>query len=129
MAGGTEYTPEILTEAENYFKTSWETGTFISVAELALRLNIARSTVYKWAEEKPEFSDIVEKILAWQEINLTKNGLSGDYNASIAKLLLSKHGYADKVETDVTTKGAAISMNPANAAIASKFEEELKKNT
>lgn len=67
-----------------------------SVAGLAIELKVARSTVYLWAKEYPEFSDILETILATQEQVTLEGGLSGEYSAVIAKLVLGKHGYRDE---------------------------------
>jgi hypothetical protein len=74
-----------------------------SVAGLASYIDVNRSTVQDWRGNSPDFSAIVEKILEKQELKLLSNGLTGDYNASIAKLMLTKHGYSDKVETDNST--------------------------
>lgn len=68
------------------------------VAELALVLGVARSTIYEWKKSYPEFSDIIEEIQSAQEIMLIDNGLGGTYNPTIAKVLLTKHGYVDKQE-------------------------------
>lgn len=50
------------------------------VIEFAAHINVAKSTVYKWAEEIPEFSDALKKAqtksMAWW-INLDKNKASG----------------------------------------------------
>src|SRR4051794_13604447 len=77
-----------------------------SVAGLAIYLEVARSTVYEWADQHKEFSDILEDILAEQEKRLIENGLSGDYNPQIAKLVLGKHGYNDKQDVDQNIKGS-----------------------
>ena len=69
-----------------------------SVAGLSLYLEVARSAVYNWADKDDEFKDILENILAEQEQKVLSNGLTGDYNATIAKLVLGKHGYTDKQE-------------------------------
>lgn len=71
-----------------------------SIAGLSVYLKIHRSTIYDWAkeEDKKEFSDILEEILAEQEKRLIENGLSGKYNSNIVKLALGKHGYSDKQE-------------------------------
>ena len=39
---------------------------------------------------------------ALQERKLLSNGLTNEFNASITKLLLTKHGYTDKVENTNT---------------------------
>lgn len=107
----TDYTPELLQKAQGFLNEEHESAAFLSVAGLAHHLGIARSTIYDWAshEDKKEFSDIIEKILTAQELYLTSNGLSGKYNSTITKLMLTKHGYTDKQETDLTSKGESIS--------------------
>lgn len=44
----------------------------------------------------------MERLGSEQEERLINNGLGGQYNPTIAKVLLTKHGYTDKV--DVTSK-------------------------
>lgn len=73
-----------------------------SIAGLAVYLNKSRETIHTWAKTHKQFSDIVEKLLAIQEGRLVAGGLTGGYNASITKLLLTKHGYSDKQETAVS---------------------------
>ncbi|ACJ10177.1 DNA-packaging protein [Bacteriophage APSE-2] len=81
-----------------------------NIAGLACYLNISRSTIYEWSSSSNvEFSDIVEGILALQENKLLNSGLKGEFNPTITKLMLSKHGYADKQETELSGKaGGAI---------------------
>jgi DNA-binding XRE family transcriptional regulator len=110
----TDYTPELLQKAQEYADLAsnraldGEDRATASVAELALHLDVSRSTVYKWSEEHKEFSDILEKILTAQELALIDNGLRGTFNSTITKLMLTKHGYTDKQETDLTSKGESI---------------------
>ena len=56
--------------------------------------------------DKEEFSAIVAEILALQERTLLKGGLTEDFNASITKLLLTKHGYSDsqRIEAVIDSK-------------------------
>lgn len=76
-----------------------------TIGGLARYLGVARSTLYLWKTEHSEFSDIIEQLSAEQEDRLINNGLSGDYNPTISKVLLSKHGYREGVDTDITTGG------------------------
>ena len=71
------------------------------VEGLCLKLGIARSTAYLWAEKYKPFSDILEQINQIQTDRCFNEGLAGNYNATIAKLLLAKHGY--KEEMDITS--------------------------
>lgn len=69
-----------------------------SIEGLARYLAVHRDTLYEWAKLHPEFSDILEAVRAEQAQRLINNGLSGDYNPTITKLMLTKHGYSDKSE-------------------------------
>lgn len=98
----TVYTDELLKEAHAYIDEFHpnETELIPMVAGLAVRLKISRKTIYEWAKDpkKKEFCDIVEEVMAKQEQMLFKGGLSGEFNASITKLALTKHDYSDKQE-------------------------------
>lgn len=120
-------------QAKLYLHGEWQTfGDIIpSIAGLACYLGVARETIYDWRDKDTEFSDIVKGILAMQERQLLNGGLSGDYNATISKLVLSKHGYTDKAEVD--NKSSDGSMTPATSInidskaikdIANKLNEE-----
>jgi hypothetical protein len=73
-----------------------------SIEGLAFYLCIARVTVYDWEKRYPEFAALVNQIRNIQADRLINNGLSGDYNSTIAKVILTKHGYVDKTETEHT---------------------------
>ena len=127
----TEYKPAILKKAKEYLEkcvdeeedlvksqgdksTSYEHRVKVklpSIEGLARYLGIARSAIYNWADEHAEFKDILEQILAEQAERLVNMGLSGDYNPTIAKLILTKHGYTDKTETDVTSGGKPLQVS------------------
>jgi len=113
MAGGrpTKYTPEIIACAKKYVETGWrEDGDSIPSIEGLVDyldkndLAIRRSTVYEWQthEDKEEFSDILDKILSKQSKELINQGLKGDFNSTITKLILTKHGYSDKVDNKLS---------------------------
>lgn len=96
--------------ARKYLLGDWkEFGDVIpSLAGLACYMGKTRETIYAWRDADKNFSDIVLSILAMQERQLLNGGLSGDYNATISKLVLSKHGYSDKVEQDVTSSDGSM---------------------
>lgn len=75
-----------------------------TIEGLAVFLKIHRDTVYSWEKEYPEFSDIIGELRAKQLESLINNGLSGDYNPTIAKVLLAKHGYKEATEIDQKTE-------------------------
>lgn len=74
-----------------------------TIEGLALYLEISRSTLYLWQKEHQAFSDIIEVLQQKQAQVLINNGLGGRYNPTIAKVLLTKHGYTDKQEIDQRT--------------------------
>lgn len=92
-------------QSENFTKYDQKLKVKIPTIEgLASYLKIHRSTLYAWQKEHPEFSDIIEQLQQKQADRLLSNGLSGDYNSTIAKVLLTKHGYTDKQEIDQKTE-------------------------
>ena len=81
-----------------------------SIAGLAIYLDLSKDTIYAWKEEYPEFSYALEKVSRLQESKLLNGGVSGTYNSTISKLILSSnHGYREK--SDVTTDGKAINLS------------------
>jgi len=79
-----------------------------SIEGLAVYLGIHKDTIYEWEKIHQEFSDVISELRAKQAECLISGGLSGRYNSTIAKLLLTKHGYSDKQETDIKSDGQAI---------------------
>lgn len=119
MARPTDYTSELLDRAEDYLENCPDV--VHTVVGLCLHIGIAKSTCYRWIEEgKLEFKDIVDTVADLQEKKLVTNGLTNEFNASITKLLLTKHGYTDKVETDITTKGKSINTWTINPVTTDK---------
>ncbi len=123
MARPTLYSEQIIIKAEEYLKTLPEDEIVHSIEGLAEYLGITRPTIYDWESQvdKPEFSYIVEQVRQKQSKTLVNKGLKGDFNSSIAKVMMSKHGYHDKTETDITTKGESINAsNPQALSAAEK---------
>ena len=120
MAGRpTDYDASIAIQGvSDYMDLCKEKSFLPTVAGLAVQMGVARSTIYLWAENHPEFSDILELLLSQQESQLIQNSLVGMYNAPITKLLLTKHGYTDK--SDVTSNGKGLTVT-VPLAVADKF--------
>ncbi len=75
-------------------------------------VEVNKDTLYEWRQQHKIFSDSLEKILIEQQERLINNGLSGDYNSTIAKLILSSnHGMVEKKETDLTSGGKPLNIN------------------
>ncbi len=124
MARPTDYNPEILALAETYLTTGCAEDAVPSIEGLAEFINVSRSNIYLWAsqEDKKEFSDILEKIREKQAKTLINKGLKSEFNSSIVKVMLSKHGYSEKTEIDHTTKGEALN-SPHIAALTAQLNE------
>jgi len=107
----TKYNPEILTKTKEYIENYEAHGdAFPSLIGLSLALDINISTVEEWGKDKTKakFSSMLGKILSTQQRVAWTKGLNGTYNASLVKLLLTKHGYSDKTDTDVTSGGEQL---------------------
>lgn len=118
MARPTEYTEEIIDQTRDYIeqcvdeedefhKTRGEKSDgydrlirvrLPTIEGLAVHLKVNRDTIYDWETKYPAFSDILGELRAIQADRLLNNGLSGNYNPVIAKVLLTKHGYRDSQE-------------------------------
>lgn len=108
MAGGrpTVYNQEVLDNALYYLKNYEEYGCKVpTVVGLCGAINRSKTTVYRWEKEegKEQFRDILEQISESQECGLINKGLSGDFNSAITKMMLTKHGYSDKMDIDQDT--------------------------
>lgn len=119
MAGGrpTDYTPELVQAAWDYVNGGWETvkDAIPSVIGLCKHIGISKTTAYDWAkEEDKQFSDILAACNDYQQHRLLNGGLKGELNAQITKLVLGKHGYHDKVDSD-SKSSMTITINQADS--------------
>lgn len=104
-----------------------------TIEGFALFLGVNKTSLYEWEKIHQEFSNALTKIRTEQHNRLLNNGLSGDYNSTIAKLILSSnHGYKEK--TDITTNDKDIApdadlKSKIDNSITSYFNERDKGNT
>jgi len=101
----TKYTPELLEKAKEYLVNHADYGDVVpSHAGLAIEIGITRTTLYDWShdEGKKLFSDILDECNQKQERMLLSGALGNTMNANIAKLMLGKHGYSEKQQTELT---------------------------
>jgi hypothetical protein len=108
-----KYSDETCRKARLYVDGGYaELGDVVpQIAGLACVIGINRDTVYEWASdpEKKEFSDIVAGCLSTQERKLVNGSLKGELNPTITKLLLTKHGYTERIQQELTgADGGAI---------------------
>ena len=82
---------------------------FPSVAGFARKIGVAKSSLYKWASEHPEFSAVLARCKDIQEDILINNSLKGAYNAAFSQFLLKNtHGFKDKQEVEQTVQTIQI---------------------
>ena len=115
MANHIKYRPEMVDIANEYIDNynSEEHGdTVPQFASLAMLLDINRDTLYDWArqpEKYPGISGVMRKLKARQERVLLNQGLIGGFKGDITRLILSKHGYCEKVQQEVTSPDGSMS--------------------
>ena len=110
-AGGrpSKLNDEVLAQAMYYIENHQDFGDVVPTIEgLAYELHVSRSTLYKWVDEHDGFSYIFERLKAAQAKKLLSGGLSSELNATITKLMLTKHDYSDKQDVDVMSRGKTI---------------------
>lgn len=105
--------PDLIEPAWKYVNEDYANdGSVIpTAAGLAVYLGVSRRMINQWATDVDEFALIHEALMAKQEKLLVANGLMGEYNSTLAKLILSKHGYSDKQETEITGSGINLVIN------------------
>ena len=97
-------------KAKEYLIDGWKSvgDVMPTIAGLACYIGVSRETIYKWSKDNVNFSDILDSIMAFQENQLVNRGLDGTFNSTITKLMLTKHGYSDKVEQDIKADIAGL---------------------
>ena len=85
-------------------------------------IDVNESTLYEWDKAYPDFSKSLDKIRVEQHDRLINAGLSGDYNSTIAKLILSSnHGMSDRTEQNIKTE-QTININSVDERVKEIFE-------
>ncbi len=127
MARPTSLTPGLIEKAQDYLDNYPDLDELVpTVAGLSLHLGVSRKIIYVWEESEQTpvtFLHILEAIKAKQETRLVNGGLGNQFNSTIAKMMLTKHGYSDKQEIDHSSSNGT--MTPAQVTPVS--EETLNK--
>jgi hypothetical protein len=114
----TKYNKGVLQKAEAYIEHYEDHGDAVpTAAGLACVLRVGKRTLYSWAERHAEFQHTLDELNATQERVLTSQGLTGNFNSVITKLMLCNHGYSVKNETQLAGRdGKSLFANFAQAA-------------
>ena len=127
MSRPKELTPALIKAAAHYADGGYtENGeTLPTISGLALYLGKSKSSLYSYADQNEAIADILDRIKSRQEVMLINGGLNGDFNASIAKLMLANHGYSEKQAIDHTSNGRNIGVERPTVIeiVAPDFEE------
>ena len=76
-----------------------------TIVGFAIYLGVSEKTLYNWANANSEFKAALSKIKNEQKQRLINSGLSGTYNSTIAKLILSSnHGMKERVDNTTDDK-------------------------
>lgn len=106
----TKYNEDVQAKAELYVLDFNKQGDVIpSQAGLCCWLGISRSTLFEWSKVYPDFSSTLEDIQSKQETMTLNKALVGEFNSTIAKLVLANHGYSDKQELAHTSPDGTMS--------------------
>jgi hypothetical protein len=132
MARPTDYKEEYIKAADEYLSSQQDyfdedlkkiQVQLPTIEGFAGYLDVNKTTLYEWEKIHPEFSNALTKIRVEQQKRLLNKGLSGDYNSTIAKLILSSnHGMAERTQADITTGGEPLPIyqglsNKPNGAV------------
>lgn len=127
MARPTVYTTELLQKARKYAEGGWrENGEVVpTLAGLAVAIGVTKETCRVWKKDpqKVEFSAFCSSIQQQQEMELVNRGLVGDFAAPITKMMMTKHGYSDRIEQDHQSSDGTMSP-PSRIEIVAPGESE-----
>lgn len=124
------YSDEIIDKIYNYIDNYQSLGDVIpSIEGLCAHLKIAKTTIFGWNREadKVDFSKALQELRDTQVRVLINRSLSGDFNPSISKMLLSTHGYIEKKQVDNTSSDG--SMTPKITVIERKIIDTKHDNS
>ena len=100
-----ELVDEYLKECKDKFTSEGNSVNLPTISGFARKIGFNESTMYEWVKTDPIFSKSLEDIKDEQRDRLLNQGLAGNYNSTIAKLVLSaNHGMAEKKEVDNTVR-------------------------
>lgn len=101
---------EYIKECQDDFSGDYKKVKLPTIEGLALKLDTTERTLHRWATKHPEFRQSLDRVNQLQKQRLQSEGLAGNYNSTIAKLILSaNHGLREG--KDVTSKGEKIEGN------------------
>ena len=98
-----------------------------TIEGLCLKLKISKDTLYAWENKHKEFSYDIDEVRQRQAERLLNKGLSGDYNPTIAKVLLTKHGYREGIDQTTNDKDLPTPLLHVLNNSSNTEDSEIKK--
>lgn len=125
-----KYSEELLEQAHDYLMGEWKSiGDYLpSLEGLASYIGVCVKTVHNWKNdvEKKQFLHICNGVMTLQARYLINNGVMGVYAQPVTKMMLSKHGYSDKVDTNHTNDGKPFDNNPVTIDTSKLSTDQLR---
>lgn len=122
----TKYDPKYCEMIVDYFDVKHSTGRgknaeaaeFPQFTAFARLIGVTRSTLFKWTQEFPEFSDAYKTAKELQEELLVNNSLKNRYNPYFAQFVLKNgHGYRDKTDVEQVNRNIEIKLDQEDVKV------------
>ena len=110
-AGGrpTKYTPDMPDRLRHYMDEC--PHDLPSIPGFARFVKVSETTIHNWGEKYPEFLVALGELHTEQHLALLNKGLTGAYNSTICKLILSgNHGYRERADQTSGDKQVAVQV-------------------
>ena len=122
------YDAGLLEDIRRYIDHDWQASgePVPTVAGLLCALQLPRSTFYDLANKHEDVKQLLDRLLAIQESTLVSGSLKGTLNPSIAKLLLMRHGYSERIEQTVDHTTGGDKMQPATFKGVTKHSRTIE---
>lgn len=107
-----QYSPEVYAAAKGYIREGYvSAGDLVPTKSgLAFELGITRKTLYNWAENYPEFDDLMDTLMQVQERKLVNGGLGKEFDSAVARTLLAGHGYHSSTKVDHSSSDGSMNQ-------------------
>ena len=111
-----KYSQEMLKETEKYLEEAVPENMDLPMVEgLAIRLNVSKQALYRWAKKHKDFRNALRRLKMLQKLHLAKIGIYGgkEINATIVALMLRvNHKMVETTKQDITSKGEKVLVMP-----------------
>jgi hypothetical protein len=98
-----------------------------TVEGMACFVGCSRQNVYLWGNDYPEVKELMDELITIQGFALVNGGLNKTFDSAVTRMLLGKHGYAEKSEVDHSSKDGTMTPAPVVSVTPAMAAEILKK--